>query len=61
VHNLEDGGVVVQYNCECPELAEQLKKVVQGMKVRYPCALSLDENAHRAHGLDAHRHLRRLR
>jgi len=20
----------VQYNCECPELAEQLKKVVQG-------------------------------
>src|SRR5207247_8423081 len=30
VHNLEDGGVVVQYNCECPELAEQLKKVVQG-------------------------------
>ena len=30
VHNLEDGGVVVQYNCECPELAEQLKKIVQG-------------------------------
>src|SRR5262249_51868228 len=30
VHNLEDGGVVVQYNCECPELVERLKKIVQG-------------------------------
>ena len=29
VHNLEDGGVVIQYNCECPDLAEQLKKIVQ--------------------------------
>ena len=29
VHNLEDGGVVVQYNCECPDLAEQLTKIVQ--------------------------------
>jgi len=28
VHNLEDGGVVVQYNCACPELAEQLRAVV---------------------------------
>ena len=29
VHNLEDGGVVVQYNCECPDLAAKLKAVVQ--------------------------------
>jgi hypothetical protein len=31
VHNLEDGGVLVQYSCECPDLMEQLKRVV----VRY--------------------------
>jgi hypothetical protein len=29
VHNLEDGGVVVQYSCECPELAERLAKIVR--------------------------------
>src|SRR5207244_699484 len=29
VHNLEDGGVVVQYNCECPDIAAKLKAVVQ--------------------------------
>lgn len=29
VHNLEDGGVVVQYNCECPELVARLRDVVQ--------------------------------
>lgn len=28
VHNLEDGGVLVQYNCECPELVEQLRRIV---------------------------------
>ena len=28
VHNLEDGGVVVQYNCECPDLADKLAKIV---------------------------------
>jgi Protein of unknown function (DUF3105) len=28
VHNLEDGGVVVQYNCECPELVAKLRDVV---------------------------------
>ncbi len=28
VHNLEDGGVVVQYNCECPDLVEKLKAIV---------------------------------
>ena len=32
VHNLEDGGVVVQYSCECPELVERLAKIVR----RYP-------------------------
>ena len=29
VHNLEDGGVLVQYNCECPELAAKLRDAVQ--------------------------------
>jgi len=29
VHNLEDGGVLVQYNCDCPALAEKLKAIVQ--------------------------------
>ena len=29
VHNLEDGGVMVQYNCECPALVEKLKAIVQ--------------------------------
>jgi uncharacterized protein DUF3105 len=31
VHNLEDGGVVIQYNCPsgCPELVDKLKGVVQ--------------------------------
>lgn len=31
VHNLEDGGVLVQYNCPggCPELVEKLKAIVQ--------------------------------
>jgi hypothetical protein len=29
VHNLEDGGVIVQYNCECPELVARLRDVVQ--------------------------------
>lgn len=29
VHNLEDGGVLVQYSCDCPELAEQLAGVVR--------------------------------
>ena len=31
VHNLEDGGVVVQYNCPsgCPELVDKLKAIVQ--------------------------------
>jgi len=28
VHNLEDGGVVVQYSCECPELVDQLRAIV---------------------------------
>jgi Protein of unknown function (DUF3105) len=29
VHNLEDGGVLVQYNCECPDLVAKLKAIVQ--------------------------------
>jgi hypothetical protein len=29
VHNLEDGGVMVQYNCECPELVDKLAGVVR--------------------------------
>lgn len=29
VHNLEDGGVLLQYSCDCPELAEQLAAVVR--------------------------------
>jgi len=28
VHNLEDGGVLVQYNCECPDLVAKLREVV---------------------------------
>jgi len=29
IHNLEDGGVVVQYSCECPELVEKLASIVK--------------------------------
>jgi hypothetical protein len=29
VHNLEDGGVLVQYGCECPDLVKQLESVVR--------------------------------
>jgi hypothetical protein len=29
VHNLEDGGVLVQYSCDCPELVEQLAGIVR--------------------------------
>jgi hypothetical protein len=29
VHNLEDGGVVIQYNCECPDVADKLAKIVR--------------------------------
>jgi hypothetical protein len=28
VHNLEDGGVVVQYNCTCPEIVDKLRGIV---------------------------------
>ncbi|MBM4442944.1 MAG: DUF3105 domain-containing protein [Candidatus Rokubacteria bacterium] len=28
VHNLEDGGVMVQYNCECPEDVAKLREIV---------------------------------
>ena len=31
VHNLEDGGVLVQYGCtDCPELVKKLENVVRG-------------------------------
>src|SRR5438445_6463307 len=29
VHNLEDGGLLVPHNCECPELVEQLRAIVR--------------------------------
>jgi hypothetical protein len=29
VHNLEDGGVLVQYSCECPEIAKALEAIVR--------------------------------
>jgi hypothetical protein len=29
VHNLEDGGVMVQYNCECPEIVQKLTDIVR--------------------------------
>ena len=28
VHNLEDGGVMVQYNCECPDVVARLRDLV---------------------------------
>ncbi len=28
VHNLEDGGVVVQYSCDCPDLVAHLRDIV---------------------------------
>jgi hypothetical protein len=34
VHNLEDGGVVVQYNCDCPELQAKLRAIVERYKDR---------------------------
>jgi Protein of unknown function (DUF3105) len=37
VHNLEDGGVLVQYSCDCPELIEPLRRIVN----RYPTQVIL--------------------
>jgi hypothetical protein len=37
VHNLEDGGVVVQYNCVCPEVADKLAAIVR----KYPTQVVL--------------------
>ncbi len=34
VHNLEDGGVLVQYNCECPDLVAKLRPIVERYKDR---------------------------
>ena len=41
VHNLEDGGVMVQYSCDCPELVAKLRGVVEryrdhGILAPYP-------------------------
>jgi hypothetical protein len=32
VHNLEDGGVLVQYSCDCPDVVAKLQAIVQ----KYP-------------------------
>ena len=37
VHNLEDGGVVIQYNCDCPDVAEKLATIVR----KYPTQVVL--------------------
>ncbi len=37
VHNLEDGGVVVQYNCACPDVVEKLTAIVR----KYPTQVIL--------------------
>jgi Protein of unknown function (DUF3105) len=37
VHNLEDAGVLVQYNCTCPELVERLATLVR----RFPTQVIL--------------------
>ncbi len=29
VHNLEDGGVLVQYACDCPEVVAKLRRIVE--------------------------------
>ncbi len=29
VHNLEDGGVIVQYNCECADVVAKLRAIVE--------------------------------
>ena len=29
VHNLEDGGVMVQYSCECPDVLQKLEQIVR--------------------------------
>jgi hypothetical protein len=29
VHNLEDGGVLVQYSCDCPDVADKLAAIVR--------------------------------
>ena len=37
VHNLEDGGVVIQYNCTCPEIVDKLSAIVR----KYPSQVVL--------------------
>jgi len=37
VHNLEDAGVVIQYNCSCPDVVEKLTAIVR----KYPTQILL--------------------
>jgi hypothetical protein len=37
VHNLEDGGVVIQYNCDCPDVVEKLTAIAR----KYPTQVVL--------------------
>jgi Protein of unknown function (DUF3105) len=37
VHNLEDAGVIVQYNCECPDVVEKLSAIAR----KYPTQVIL--------------------
>jgi hypothetical protein len=37
VHNLEDGGVVIQYNCDCPDVVAKLTDIVR----KYPTQVVL--------------------
>ena len=62
VHNLEDGGVMVQYNCPsgCPDLVEKLKVDRRPLsRACDPGTVSRDEDADRAHRVDAPRRVRR--
>ena len=59
-HNLEDGGVLVQYNCsDCPELVKKLEKPRAWLpEARRPRPLPGHEAQNRAHRLGQDRHLR---
>lgn len=51
VHNLEDGGVVIQYNCkECPELVQKLEALVQAYQKQA-------EEEKKKNGFTRHEHL----
>jgi hypothetical protein len=51
VHNLEDGGVIIQYNCkQCPELIQKLEQLVQGYQKQA-------EEEKKKNGFTRHEHL----